>query len=87
MIFPNPLEQAFLMKMMSCDWIMEIILLFLHLLQQFSLTHQFKDLNSSRSLKPYWQAKSMWAHILEMKSHIDKLGDLGVNVLRKLVVD
>ena len=27
----------------------------------------------------------MCAHILEMKSHIDKLGELGVKVLRKLV--
>ena len=30
---------------------------------------------------------SMCAHILEIKSHIDKLGELGVKVLRKLVVD
>ena len=28
----------------------------------------------------------MCAHILEMKSHIDKLGELGVKVLRKLDV-
>ena len=28
----------------------------------------------------------MCAHILEIKSHIDKPGELGVKVLRKLVV-
>ena len=41
---------------------------------------------SSRSLKPYWQAGSMCGRILEMKSHIDKPRELGVKVLRKLVV-
>ena len=35
---------------------------------------------SLRSLKPYWQARSMCAHILEIKSHIDKPGELGVKV-------
>nr|KAJ0211784.1 hypothetical protein LSAT_V11C400162310 [Lactuca sativa] len=51
----------------------------------FSLTYKF--LKSSRSLNPYWQAMSTCAHILEMKSHIDKLGKLGVEVSKKLAID
>ena len=35
---------------------------------------------------PIGKARSRYDHILEMKSHTDKPGELGVKVLRKLVV-
>ena len=83
MIFLNPLEKVFHLKMMFHDWMveMEIILHFLHFLhflRLFSLTHVFEDLNDG---------KSVCAHVLDMKLHIDRLGMLGVEVSRKLVVD
>lgn len=77
MVFPNPVEQAFHMKMIFHDSIeeQEIMIQFLLLLQFFSLTHKFKGLKSSRS------------HVLGMKSYIDRLRMMGSVVCEEMAID
>ena len=94
MVFSNPVQQAFHMKMIFHDSIeeQEIMLHFLYLLQLFSLTHKFKGLKGSRSLKPFWhvnikKGKSVCVHVLGMKSHIDRLIMLGVSFPDELAVN
>ncbi|KAL7607955.1 hypothetical protein Lser_V15G09800 [Lactuca serriola] len=67
-------------------------LLFLHLLQLFFLTPRVRRLEKFKVTQAlltskHEDEKSVCAHVLEMKLHIDMLGMLGVVVSRKLVVD
>ncbi|KAL7583270.1 hypothetical protein Lser_V15G45908 [Lactuca serriola] len=51
--------------------------------------HRIEKFNITQSLlaSKHEDVRSVCAHVLEMKSHIDRLGMLGVIVSRKLVVD